>query len=231
VLFQNNDDLELFIRERMIKEEKTDLVPGSGIDLSHFQPDEKTGNDIFTFLMISRLIYDKGIVEYINAIKKLKSKGVRARFQILGAIDEEHRRGIPAKLIYSWIGEGLIEYHGRVPDVRNFIRNADCIVLPSYREGTPRTLLEAAGMAKPIVTTNVAGCNSVVKNDSNGFLCRLKDVDDLAEKMEKMYLLNQSDRNNMGANGRKLVEQFFDENFVIDKYKMLIAKYQNRLSA
>ena len=231
VLFQNDEDLELFIREKLIKKEKADLVPGSGLNLNRFKPRENTGNERFTFLMISRLIFDKGIVEYINAIRKLKSRGIQARFQILGAIDEEHRRGIPAKLIYSWIKEGLIEYHERVSDVRNHIRKADCIVLPSYREGTPRTLLEAAGMAKPIVTTNVAGCRSVVKNNLNGFLCNLKDADDLADKMEKMYLLDEKKREIMGIRGRLHVEQNFDENIVISKYKILIDWYKNKLSA
>jgi glycosyltransferase involved in cell wall biosynthesis len=231
VLFQNDEDLDLFIRDRLISMEKTDLIPGSGLDLQKFTPREKRKNEKFVFLLVSRLIYDKGIVEYINAIRKLKPLGLNAEFRILGAIDEEHQRGIPASMVGSWIDEELISYHPKVQDVRNHIREADCIVLPSYREGTPRSLLEAAGMAKPIVTTNVAGCNSVVKNNNNGFLCNLKDVDDLAEKMEKMYSLPESDREEMGKNGRKIVEQYFDESIVINKYINLIALYKKRISA
>lgn len=231
VLFQNDEDLNLFLREKLILEGKTGLVPGSGLDLRRFQPGKKVITESFTFLLISRLIYDKGIVEYINAVRKLKNKGIHAEFRILGAIDEEHRRGIPASKINSWIEEGLIEYHPRVQDVRGHIRNADCIVLPSYREGTPRTLLEAAGMAKPIVTTNVAGCNHVVKDNQNGFLCRLKDADDLAEKMESMYLLKESDRETMGLKGREIVERYFDENKVIDKYNELIGRHNKKISA
>ena len=231
VLFQNDEDLNLFIREKLIREEKTDLVPGSGLDLQKFQPGKKVNSEGFIFLLISRLIYDKGIVEYVNAIRKLKNMGIQARFQILGAIDEEHKRGIPAREIFSWVDEGLIEYHPRVQDVREYIRVADCIVLPSYREGTPRTLLEAAGMAKPIVTTDVAGCNHVVKDNHNGFLCKLKDTDDLAEKMKRMYLLNETHREKMGSIGRKIVEHYFDENTVIEKYNDLINHYRKKLSA
>ncbi len=222
VLFQNDQDKKLFIDEKLIAEDIAELIPGSGIDLKKFVPVALPQNKEFTFLLISRLIHDKGIVEYIEAIKMLKKRGIKARFQILGAIDEEHRRGISADIIKSWIKDGLIEYLGRVPDVRNYIKNTDCIVLPSYREGTPRTLLEAAGMARPIVTTNVAGCNNVVKDNYNGFLCSLKDVDDLADKMFKMYSLSIKERQEFGNNGRILVEGSYDENVVINKYQELV---------
>jgi len=224
VLFQNDQDRNLFINENLIEEDIAELVPGSGINLNKFIPSALPENKKFTFLLISRLIHDKGIVEYVEAIKELKNRGHEAEFQVLGAIDEEHKRGIPAEIIESWINEGLIDYFGRVPDVRNYIRNADCIVLPSYREGTPRTLLEAASMARPIVTTDVAGCNNVVKDNHNGFLCNLKDIQDLADKMEKMLNLSFHERRIFGLKGRALVEKTYDENVVIDKYKELVNK-------
>ena len=224
VLFQNDQDRNLFINEKLIKNEVADLVPGSGINPDKFLPVALPQNKEFTFLLISRLIHDKGIVEYIEAIKILKNRGIQAKFQILGAIDEKHRRGIRSDIIYSWIREGLIEYFGRVPDVRKYIKNADCIVLPSYREGTPRTLLEAASMARPIVTTNVAGCNNVVKDNHNGFLCNLKDIMDLADKMEKMMNLSSAQRKEFGLRGRKLVEKMYKEKVVIDKYNELVHK-------
>jgi glycosyltransferase involved in cell wall biosynthesis len=224
VLFQNYQDRNLFIEENLIKEDITDLVPGSGINLNKFIPSVLPKNKEFTFLLISRLIYDKGIFEFIGAIKALQRRGIKAKYQILGAIDEAHQRGIPAKIIYSWIEEGLVEYLGRVPDVRNYIKNADCIVLPSYREGTPRTLLEAASMARPIVTTNVAGCNSVVKDNHNGYLCNLKDIHDLANTMQKMLNLSAEQRRAFGLKGRAHVEKMFNENVVINKYKDLVSK-------
>ena len=224
VLFQNYQDRELFIDEKLIREDITDLVPGSGINLKKFLPSVLPVNKEFTFLLISRLIHDKGIFEFIGAIKELKRRGIKAKYQVLGAIDEEHQRGIPSEIIFSWIEEGLIEYLGRVPDVRNYIKNADCIVLPSYREGTPRTLLEAASMARPIVTTNVAGCNSVVKHNHNGYLCNMKDIQDLANTMEKMLHLSPEQRKAFGLKGRAHVEKIFNENVVIDKYRNLVNK-------
>ena len=222
VLFQNDQDRNLFINENLIKPEITELIPGSGINPDKFLPVAQPQNKEFTFLLISRLIHDKGIVEYIEAIKILKKRGIKAKYQVLGAIDEEHRRGIKSDIIYSWIREGLIEYFGRVPDVRNYIKNADCIVLPSYREGTPRTLLEAASMARPIVTTNVAGCNNVVKDNYNGFLCNLKDIQDLADKMEKMIKLPPEKIRSFGLKGRELVEMVYNETVVVSKYRELV---------
>lgn len=218
VFFQNNNDRELFIREKFIKEEITELVPGSGIDLTRFIPKEFKKNKEFTFLLISRLIYDKGIVEYVEAIKSLKAKGVTARFQLLGAPDPSHKRGITTKMLDQWINSDIIEYLGTTDDVRKFIDDADCIVLPSYREGTPRTLLEAASSGKPIVATDVPGCNHVVENNYNGFLCNLKDAEDLAVKMYNMFLLKEEALELMGKNGRKKVELQFDEKLVVDKY-------------
>src|SRR5690606_28457700 len=218
VFFQNSDDRELFVKKGLIKPEITELVPGSGIDLSHFIPKTFKKNKEFTFLLISRLIYDKGIIEYVEAIKTLKSKGIQAKFQLLGAPDPSHKRGITTKMLEQWINSNIVEYLGTTDDVRQFIDQADCIVLPSYREGTPRTLLEAASSGKPIVATNVPGCNHVVENNYNGFLCNLKDAEDLSGKMYDMLRLNEEALQLMGENGRKKVESQFDERFVVEKY-------------
>jgi glycosyltransferase involved in cell wall biosynthesis len=218
VFFQNSDDLNLFLNKKLISPKLADLVPGSGIDLSKFAPMKFKRNEVFTFLLISRLITDKGILEYVEAVKKLKSKGIAARFQLLGAKDPEHKRGIQLPVIDDWIKAGTLEYLGRTDDVRSFIEKADCIVLPSYREGTPRTLLEAASSAKPIIATDVPGCHHVVEDQHNGLLCKLKDADDLAEKMEKMASLDTHILQNFGENGRRKIECQFDEKLVIDKY-------------
>src|SRR6185295_18543967 len=121
-----------------------DLLPGSGINLKEFSPIEFKRNSHFTFLMISRLIIDKGVVEYITAIENLKAKGILAKFQLLGGMDPEHKRGIKLEIIKEWIDNGTVEYLGTTSNVIPYIAQADCIVLPSYREGTPRALLEAA---------------------------------------------------------------------------------------
>lgn len=226
VFFQNPDDLALFLNKNLIPAKSADLIPGSGIDLSHFTPTEFKRNDTFTFLLISRLITDKGIMEYVEAVKKLKSKGVAARFQILGAKDPEHARGIKLSVIDEWIKTGTIEYLGTSDDVRHFINQADCVVLPSYREGTPRTLLEAAGSSKPIVATDVPGCYHVVEDNYNGLLCKLKNADDLALKMEQMLALDNTTLKKFGENGRKKIEFEFDEKIVITKYLQEISQLQ-----
>ena len=226
IFFQNPDDRDLFISKRLVPAESADLLPGSGIDLKRFTPSSFGRNGKFTFLLISRLITDKGILEYIEAVKRLKVQGVDARFQVLGAKDPAHRRGISVETVQQWIDEKTIEYLGTSEDVQPFIKSADCIVLPSYREGTPHTLLEAASCAKPIVATDVPGCHQVVQNNYNGLLCRLKDPQDLADKMIKMTELDNETLQRFGLNGRKKMEMEFDEAIVINKYLNVISEFQ-----
>lgn len=222
VFFQNPDDLGLFQKFKMVKPGISEVIPGSGIDTNRFIPAERPENEQFTFLVISRLLYDKGIAEYIDAVKLLKEKGINARFQLLGASDPGHRRGIPLREIKKWTDDKLIEYLGTTDDVLPYIHQADCVVLPSYREGTPRTLLEAASAAKPIVTTDVPGCNNVVENGINGYLCKVRSAADLAEKMEMLQLLDKDSRSMLGRNSRQIAVQKFDEKLVIERYLVAI---------
>lgn len=218
VFFQNIDDLKLFSERKLINPNIGEVIPGSGIDVNYFKPEKFKRNKKFTFLLISRLIHDKGIIEYINAIKKMKKEGIEARFQLLGSKDVEHKRGIEESIIDNWIENNTVEYLGSTDDVRPFIHSADCVVLPSYREGTPRTLLEAASSAKPIVATDVPGCNNVVQNEYNGLLCQLKDADDLASKMTQMVNFEDEKVKQFGLNGRKKIIMEFGEEKVIDSY-------------
>lgn len=226
VYFQNDDDKKFFEENNIIRNNATQVLPGSGINLAHFKPSESAKNKKFTFLLISRLIHDKGIIEYIDAVKYLKEKGVDANFQILGNKDTEHRRGISEDIINSWIDNNIVEYLGSTDDVRPYINKADCIVLPSYREGTPKSLLEAASSAKPIVATNVAGCTNIVQDNVNGMLCNVKDSQDLANKLEAMSELPKKRLIEMGIESRKIVEQRFDEKIVIDSYLNTISSFQ-----
>ena len=218
VFFQNPEDLKLFVNKKMVNPKAVDLVPGSGIDLTRFQQTPFRRNPIFTFLLISRLITDKGILDFINAVKTLKHSGFKARFQILGSMDPQHKRGIKVETVREWIETDTIEYLGTTTDVRSFIHSADCVVLPSYREGTPRTLLEAASSGKPIVTTDVPGCNHVVIDQYNGLLCRMKDSADLAEKMKQLASCDDQKLAEFGRNGRLKMEAEYDESLVINKY-------------
>lgn len=218
VFFQNEDDQQLFIAEKLVKRELTGLLPGSGINVSEFVPTPFKTNKEFTFLLVARLIYDKGIAEYIEAIRILKKYGVKARFQLLGGKDPEHKRGISIKVLDGWIKEGLIDYLGKTKNVQNFVNEADCIVLPSYREGSPRSLMEAACLQKPIIATDVAGCRHVVEHQYNGLLCKLQNPEDLAGKMEEMMRLPEADRMRMGTNGRRKMEKEFSDKIIIKKY-------------
>lgn len=222
VFFQNQEDLQLFLDKKLVSEQLTGLLPGSGIDLQKFAPMAFKRNEKFTFLLISRLITDKGIIEYINAIRKLNQSDFPARFQLLGALDPLHKRGIKRETVNEWIEAGIVEYLGTTADVRQFIGQADCIVLPSYREGTPRSLLEAASCSKPIVATDVPGCRQVVQDDYNGFLCKIKDPNDLAEKMKRVASLNNEQLKKMGLNGRSKVEKEYSDLIVIEKYILAV---------
>lgn len=227
VFFQNPEDLKLFLNKKLIGAASADILPGSGIDLGRFQPSSFKRNSKFTFLLISRLITDKGVLEYIDAVKKLKSYGLDATFQVLGAMDPRHQRGIKVKVIQEWINSGIIDYLGTTTDVRQFIRDSDCVVLPSYREGTPRTLLEAASSAKPIIATDVPGCNNVVIDNFNGLLCKIKDSNDLAEKMMLMASFEDEKLRAFGKNGRAKMEAEYSESLVIDKYLIAIQTLKN----
>jgi glycosyltransferase involved in cell wall biosynthesis len=226
VFFQNPDDLKLFIDKKLVDSKSVDLVPGSGIDLTRFHPVGFKRNDKFTFLLISRLITDKGVLEYIDAIKQLQTTGINAKFQILGSMDPKHKRGIKTDVIRKWIDDELVEYLGTTDDVRQFIQNADCIVLPSYREGTPRTLLEAASSSKPIIATDVPGCNHVVIDNHNGLLCKLKDATDLADKMKQMSQYKDQQLQQFGVNSRIKMEAEYDESLVIKKYLAALNEFK-----
>jgi glycosyltransferase involved in cell wall biosynthesis len=218
VFFQNEDDRKLFLKRKLVRTEVTEVLPGSGVDLEHFKPEKPTQNTKFTFLMIARLLYDKGICEYIDAIKLLRKNHIEASFQILGKIEPEKSLGITEEQLNEWINEGLIEYLGTTDDVRPFIAKADCVVLPSYREGTPRTLIEAASMAKPIIATDVPGCRETVIDGYNGYLCQVKNAFDLAAKMTKMIALSPEDLTKFEINSRDYAEAKFDQNIVVAKY-------------
>ncbi|WP_017730231.1 glycosyltransferase family 4 protein [Nafulsella turpanensis] len=222
VFFQNKDDQRLFLRFKLVKPEITEVIPGSGIDTTRFSPNGRIKNTSFTFLVLSRLLYDKGIAEYVEAAGILKRKGIKARFQLMGAPDPGHRRGISLAVIDSWKEKGCVEYLGTTDDVLPYIRHADCVVLPSYREGTPRSLLEAASAGKPIVTTDVPGCNNIVQDEVNGYLCKAKDALDLADKMERMYQLDSHHREELGRKSRQIAVEKFDEKIVIDRYLQAI---------
>jgi glycosyltransferase involved in cell wall biosynthesis len=142
---------------------------------------------------------------------------------LLGFLDVQNPAAISRTQVSEWEAEGLIRYLGVADDIRPELGRADCVVLPSYREGTPRSLLEAAAMAKPIITTDAVGCREVVENGVNGYLCQVGDASDLADRMASIIAMSHADREAMGKMGRIKVECEFDENIVINKYLKTIA--------
>ena len=218
VFFQNNDDRSLFIQNRLVYEDKTALLPGSGVDLTKFNSVEKDNDGVVRFLLIARLLKDKGILEFIEAIRIIKKNYNNAEFQILGAISVANKTAITKKELQSWIDDNLVKYLGTTDNVQEVIKTIDCMVLPSYREGTPRSLLEACAMQKPIIATNAVGCKEVVDDGINGYLCEVKNAKDLADKIELMINLSDDERKAMGKAGREKIVKEFDEKIVIGKY-------------
>jgi glycosyltransferase involved in cell wall biosynthesis len=222
VFFQNNDDRQLFISGALVSAEITDLLPGSGVDLNRFTvtalPSSTATAVKFRFLMISRMLWEKGVSEFVEAAKLIRTQWPQAECCLLGFLDVQNPGAISRTQMDGLVASG-ITYLGTSDDVRVEIAKADCIVLPSYyREGTPRTLLEAAAMARPIITTDAVGCREVVDDGLNGFLCKIRDAEDLAKKMVKILSLPPALRLEMGLQGRAKMVAEFDEQIVIKKY-------------
>lgn len=224
IFFQNEDDRDLFLERRLVTQQQARLLPGSGIDLTHFAAtDYPPESEAPVFLMIARLLRDKGVLEYVAAARKVKSVHPRARFQILGAVNAANRTAIDAATVKSWQEEGVIEYLGTADDVRPHIAAAHCVVLPSYREGAPRTLIEAAAMARPLIATDVPGCRSVVHDGVTGYLCKVRDGDDLARSIGKFLALPRAERARMGLAGRAKMAAHFDQAIVVEAYRNALA--------
>lgn len=218
VFFQNDDDRQMFISGGLVDQTLADRLPGSGIDLIKFVPVPLPSKVPIRFLLIARMLWDKGVGEFVEAARLLKRRGIEADFCLLGFLDVQNPAAISRQQMNDWVAEGAVCYLGVSDNVRQEIAQADCVVLPSYREGTPRTLLEAAAMARPIVTTDSVGCREVVVDGINGYLCKPKDASDLADKMELIVSLTHAEREAMGLRGREKVEREFDERIVICKY-------------
>ena len=223
VFFQNGDDRQLFVSNGLVAAAKTDLLPGSGVDINRFRPAaEFHRNAPFVFLMIARVLYEKGVEEYFEAARLVREAVPGTRVQLLGGIDESGGVGVKRALFEQWLTAGHIEYLGTSDNVAELLAQADCVVLPSYREGTPKTLLEAAAMGKPIVTTDVPGCRETVVDGQNGLLCQVRDAADLAAKMLQILRLPDAELEQMGRAGRELAVTRFDEQIVLDKYLAVV---------
>lgn len=208
VLFQNEDDLAFFQNEGMLPEgHPWRIVNGSGVDLDHYVQSPLPPGSV-TFLFVGRLLRDKGLNEYVEACRTLSDRHLGARFQILGPLDS-NPNAIKAGQVEAWTREGIVEYLGETGDVRPALAAAHVLVLPSYGEGTPRSVLEAMSMGRAVVTTDAPGCRATVRDGSNGFLVPVRNSDALAEAMAKLA----KDRGliaRFGAEGRRIAEETYD---------------------
>lgn len=223
VWFLNRDDLAAFLDGRLlVHPERARLLHGEGVDLEHFAYTPLPNAPHFTFILIGRLLWDKGVREYVEAARALRARYPHARFQLLGPAGVDNPSAITLEDVHAWQDEGVIEYLGEAHDVRAHIALADCVVLPSYREGVPRTLMEASAMGRPIVATDVPGCREVVADGETGLLCEAKDAASLAAKLAQMLEMSVDERRAMGERGRAKVTAEFDEVSVVERYRQTL---------
>jgi glycosyltransferase involved in cell wall biosynthesis len=222
VFFQNNTDMQLFLEQGMARSRQCSLLPGSGVDLDRFSVSPYPNHQDVRFLLVARLLRDKGVEEFVQAARIVRGSAPQVQFQLLGPLDVVNRTAIARKTINEWVQEGVVEYLGETDDVRPFIAAADCVVLPSYREGTPRSLLEAGAMGRPVIATDAVGCRDVVDEGRTGLLCKVGDPEDLARSILAMLSLSVKDRAEMGLRGRNKMERVYDERIVVNEYLQLV---------
>ena len=222
-IFENIEDRELFAQLGIVSGEKAISVKGCGVDTTWYHPypnGQLKGKTIFTF--IGRLLYDKGIREFVEAARLIKKQRKDVEFWIVGELDAENPATIDKDDLVRWVEEDVVYYHGFIKDVRNIIAESDCIVLPSYREAIPRTITEGMSMAKPVITTDTAGCREAVEIGVNGYLVKLKDVNSLVQTFENFLNLSYSDKIRMGDAGRlKAINEFDDKMIAENIFKYI----------
>ena len=228
IFFQNRDDLDFFLTLGLVRPDKARMVRGSGVDCEHFAPHlqaEQGDGRPLTFLMVGRLLRDKGVYEFVEAARAVKKRFPDTRFQLLGRRDTRNPTVVPTSDLALWQSQGVVAWLGEVRDVRPVIARADVVVLPSYyREGIPRSLLEAAAMGRPLITTNSTGCREAVDHLANGLLVPVKDAGALAEAM--IWMINHPEKRiDMGKAGRSKVVHEFDETVVLGN---ILEAYEQR---
>lgn len=224
VFFQNPDDEQLFIQTGVVDSARCSRVPGSGVDLARFSPSPLPLREPRTLLYVGRLLTDKGVRELVDAVRMLKSSGLELDIRLLGPADARNPTAITFAEVEQWVAAGLVRYLGTADDVRGAIADADAVVLPSYREGTPRSLLEASAMGRPCITTDVPGCRSVVVDGVTGWLVKARDAGALAQAIRDFATSPTGRLEQMGAAARARMQAEFDEAIVLERYTMLLRR-------
>ncbi|WP_174865993.1 glycosyltransferase family 4 protein [Pectobacterium polaris] len=219
VFFQNDDDMQLAISKGLANRHKSTLLPGSGVNVDDFSYQRKAvpSNQGLCFLMIARVIADKGVREFIGAANYIKPKYPNCRFVLVGDCNSNNKTSFSKETIDEWRNQGVVEIVGHQDDIKNWIYTSDVVVLPSYREGMPRTILEAASCGRPAIVSDVPGCRQAVVPNETGWLCESHSVESLASCIEYCLHLSEEDIIKFGHNARVRAETKFSEEIVINK--------------
>ena len=218
ILCQNDDDFEYLVKLGLNKKSQLQLVPGSGVNLKKFFPQKRSfeKDTIYTFIYIGRMLADKGLRELVSAVKIINKDRIVCKLLLYGPFDTDNISSIAIEEIKDWDNIPGVKYKGVTDKPELEMQKGDCVVLPSYREGMPRSLLEAGAMGLPSVATNVPGCKHVIQNNVNGILCDPKSVESLEKAMKKMINIAPEDQREMGQRAREIVVKNFNEQKLID---------------
>lgn len=216
VIFQNTDDCRQLVMSGIVDEEKITIIRGSGVDISVYSANPPPNTDAIMVILPSRMLWDKGVGEFVEAARHLKSEGINARFILVGGGDPHNPAAVPDETLAKWADDGIVEWWGHREDMPAVIASSHIVCLPSYREGLPKALIEAASCARPIVTTDVPGCREIVEHGVNGLLVKVRDAQELTEALRTL-INDSSARERMGEKGRDIVEQGYTIEKVIDE--------------
>lgn len=227
VAFQNQDDEALFLKHKLVKPSQCILIRGSGVDIDEYKPTPKSEEAPPVIVLPARLLWDKGVGEFVEAARQLNSK-CDARFVLIGDVDPINPASIPAGTLSQWVDEGVIEHWGWCDDMVNVFEQAGIVCLPSYREGMPKALLEAAAAGLPIVTTDTAGCRDVIIDGESGFIVPVRDFKLLAERLLQLISSSQL-RQQMGQKARIRAEQCFSTKIIVQQHLDLYSKLDHHI--
>jgi glycosyltransferase involved in cell wall biosynthesis len=217
VFCQNEEDFAQLVDSKLVARQRLELLPGSGVDLERFHPSsQKVHSGPFRFLFAGRMLADKGLFELIAAVRGINTQGMQCALWLSGFSDVDNVSAISHEQLAAWAEQPGVEWLGPTDSIEHLYGAVDCVVLPSYREGMPRSLLEAGAMGLPVIATNVPGCRHIVEDGHNGLLCEERDSESLRKAMLKMLSMPAADRLTMGRNGRILAAQKYDENHVVE---------------
>lgn len=225
VWFLNQEDKTLFVEQSLLSPFKARLIYGEGVDVAKYKSQSDLLSIPFTFLFIGRVLWDKGVGEFVKAAQVVKKQHPKVQFQILGQLGANNPACVSIQQMEEWEQTRTVKYLGETSNVLPYIENATCVVLPSYREGVSRVLLEAASMERPIIASNVPGCREIVIEGYNGFLCEAQDTNSLIACMMHMLSISQVELEAFGKNGRTHVIKHFDEQKTIALYKRKLQEH------